>query len=391
MVLQTQPDAACDLHPEGVSDAAQTMRLYANAEGYVRVHMGTKYQADARLQLDCTSADKVTTYPLHLRAGSAPTDDMPAPQATMPTPKGSRILPALTDAAAKKLSDQDLSSQGYPRRPDAVASPSNYKVWLDLVSRPTTQLPPHLVSRSDVAHHVRNIEAGTNTSGNWSGYEAQAAKGSYEGVQGEWKVPTIVFGENGYTTWSAFWIGLDGDGTTDLIQAGTEQNYTEMGSFTATNYYAWTQLLPNQPNEQQVSLSINPGDDIFVQVLAPAGLEPCDLLYNKTQGKSVAICTPLGSTQFWGSEAEWIMERPCLGRCGTSTPEFSELSAYVLGVMTNAYVFPAKVEGPIPAGTAATEQINMYNKDVGHSDNNLLSIGLPNGPTTILFQWINFH
>jgi hypothetical protein len=238
MVLLTQPDAACDLHPEGVNDAAQTMRLYANADGYVRVHIGTKHQADARLQLDCTSADKVTTYPLHLRAGSAPTDDMPAPQATAPTPKGSRILPALTDAAATKLSDQDLSSQGYPRRPDAVASPANYKAWLNLVSRPLTLLQPHSVSCPDVSHRLRNVEAGTKaqSGANWSGYEAKGAKGSYEGVEGEWNVPGIAFGENGYTTWSAFWVELDGDGTSDLIQAGTEQNYTEMASLDAKTF-----------------------------------------------------------------------------------------------------------------------------------------------------------
>jgi hypothetical protein len=393
MVLQTQPDAACNLHADGVTDAAHTMRLYANADGYVVVHMGTKYQAqqEVRLQLDCTAADKVTTYPLHLRAGSAPTDDMPTPQTSVPTPKGSRILPALTDAAAKQLSDQDLRSQGYPRRPDAVASPDSYKAWLDLVSRPMTQLPPHSVSRSDISHHPSNAEAGTKGSSNWSGYEAQAAKGSYNSVQGEWNVPTIVFGENGYQTWSSFWVGLDGDGTTDLIQAGTNQNYLEVGSFTAASYYAWTELVPNQATEQEVTgFTVNPGDDIFVQVMAPAGDEPCDFLWNKTQAKSVAVCTPLGSTQFGGSEAEWIMERPCLGQCNSSTPQLSELSAYVLGVMTNAYVWPTK-SAPIPAGTAATVQINMYNSYLGHSDDNLLSIGLPGGPEAILFQWINFH
>src|ERR1700683_4518077 len=38
VVLQTEPDAACDLHAEGVDDPSQTVRLYGNIEGYVRFH-----------------------------------------------------------------------------------------------------------------------------------------------------------------------------------------------------------------------------------------------------------------------------------------------------------------------------------------------------------------
>jgi hypothetical protein len=391
IVLQTQPDAVCDLHAEGVSDAAQSLRLYADGEGYVRVHVSSKYesQTDERVQLDCTSGGKVTTYPLHLRAGAAPTEDMPAPQTSVPEPKGARVVPALKDEDARQLSDQDLLSRGYPRRPDAVTSPEHYKTWLDMVSRPLTLVPPHSVSRSDVSHRLRNAQAGTTsyTSGNWSGYEAHATKGTYNGVQGEWNVPGIVFGEPGNVTWSAFWVGLDGDNTTDLIQAGTEQNYTEIGSLSYANYYVWTELLPNQPFEQVVSLQVNPGDDIFVQVLAPAGLpNGCFLLWNKTQGHFAGPCTPLNGTQVGGSEAEWIMERPLVG--GT----FAELSAYVLATMTNAYALSATGGGAIPSGTAANEQITMYNRDNNHhEDNNVLSVVIPVPPDTMFFNWVNFH
>jgi hypothetical protein len=46
IVLQTQPDAACDLHLAGVTDPAQNMRLYANEEGYVRFHVRSKQDAE---------------------------------------------------------------------------------------------------------------------------------------------------------------------------------------------------------------------------------------------------------------------------------------------------------------------------------------------------------
>src|SRR5580700_7131948 len=92
-----------------------------------------------RVQLDCGAA----VYPLHLRAGSAPTAAMPTPKAVMPVPRGSQVLPALTEQEAKLLSHNDLIARGYPLRPDAEASQGKFAKWLDLVSRPLTVLPPH--------------------------------------------------------------------------------------------------------------------------------------------------------------------------------------------------------------------------------------------------------
>jgi hypothetical protein len=42
-------------------------------------------------------------------------------------------------------------------------------------------------------------------------------------VHGRWHVPAVV-GEFNRQTYSALWVGLDGDGTTDLVQAGTESD-----------------------------------------------------------------------------------------------------------------------------------------------------------------------
>ena len=153
VVLQTEPDAACALHDAGVSDPSQTMRLYGNIEGYVRFHFTPKQDIqDAHLELDCATQDAVTTHPLHLRIAASPTADMPAPESSVPTPAGSKILPALTDEAARQLSDQEVLAQGYPPRPNAAESPEAYANWLGRFSRPITLLPPHSVSRSDISH-----------------------------------------------------------------------------------------------------------------------------------------------------------------------------------------------------------------------------------------------
>jgi hypothetical protein len=222
MVLKTEPDAACDLHASGVNDPAHTLKVYANGEGYVKVHVTAKQgPQDVRVQLDCTTADAVTVHPLHLRTGSSPTADMPAPDAVIPTPKDAKVLPALTADAAKQLSDDDIMNLGYPPRPDPSAAPDQYDQWLSLVASPLTIIPPHSVSRKERSHVPQSAVAasqgdvaGTSAAGspNWSGYVMQGPSHSFMGVTGLWNVPTIGTYEPGNSTVSSFWVGLDGWG-----------------------------------------------------------------------------------------------------------------------------------------------------------------------------------
>jgi hypothetical protein len=401
IVLMTQPDAACDLHADGVSEVPHTMRLYANADGYVRVHVSPKeeFPDDVRFQLDCVSAGQTTTYPLHLRVASYPTADMPAPQASIPAPRGSRVLPALTDQAAQQLSDRDLIGLGYPPRPEATVSPDKYTKWLGLVSQPLTVIPPHSVSRSDISHRLRDVQEGPETSKNWSGYEAQGGKRSYEAVYGFWAVPPITIGELHYLTNSSLWVGLDGDGTSDLVQAGTEQDsYEIVFPYLFTIYYAWTELLPNQSTAQQVGLSINPGDEVSVEVwvgdsdgnINQTGGYAWYSILDSTQEQIVYVMTALSGTYFEGSEAEWIMERPCLGQCSTSTPDYADLSNYIIASMNGAGAAAPKGDWTL-SSASGNRQLTMYNEKVNYPDNNLLASAISALPELILFDWYNFH
>jgi hypothetical protein len=72
-------------------------------------------------------------------------------------------------------------------------------------------------------------------------------------------------------TYSSFWVGLDGWGTTDLVQAGTETDTinttTGFASITLISTYAWTEFLPPQQASIEVAgFVVNPGDRIFVEV-----------------------------------------------------------------------------------------------------------------------------
>ena len=401
IVLKTQPDAACDLHAAGVTDAAHTLRLYANGEGYIKVHVNAKQesQEDVQVQLDCAAASKVTTYPLRLRAGFSPTEDMPAPQTVMPTPKGSKVLPALTAEEAQQLSDDDLRTRVYPTRPDAAASTDQYARWLDHVSRPLTVLPPHSVSRSDISHGVRSVEEGTETAPNWSGYELRDKNRSYMEVASNWNLPELVAYESGYTTYSSVWVGIDGaesdGGPHDLVQAGTEQDFLDLGIFGyVASYSTWTELLPNQPTAQDTGLNPNPGDNMQGLVWisngpgTPAnqnGTYACFNIIDWTQGQETPLCTPLSGTYVYGSEVEWIAERP--GVNGT----LAELSDYSYAIMTGANYLRTDGSWGSPGTAGLGLQITMFNEDVNHPDNNELSSGWPIATGKIFFQWYNFH
>ena len=383
IVLKTKPDAACDLHAVGTSDS-RSMRFYANGDGYVKIHANAREGMEGRVQLDCSSKGQIVRYPLHLLASLTPTAEMPVPRSRIPIPKGSKVRPALTEARAQSLTDDQLEKLGYPARPDVLGSPDMYATWLDRVSGPMTLLPTHLVSRSD----IRSAPV-AYTSSNWSGLEAHRKfKHTYSAVGGSWNVPVIVVASSdGNTDYSSFWVGLDGDGTNDLVQAGTEQDAQEIGGIVYANYFAWSELLPNQPTEQEVG-SVNPGDEIEVEVWIgtgsgapnPNGSLSSYRITNVTQGLEARFDIPLNGTFYHGTEAEWIMERP------TVNGSLPELSAYLIANMANANALQVKGTKWVFCGTAANRNITMYNgKDVLSE-----AAWLGKGSNSIIFQWFNF-
>jgi len=389
VVLRTRPDAVCELHAAG-DGSSHPLKVYANSEGYLQLQVAMKQesQEDSRVQLDCAAGNERITYPIRLRASSSPTDDMPAPKRVVPVPKGSRLLPALGDEEARQLSEDELLARGYTPRPDPDAEPEGYAVWLKSVSKPIMLVPAQRVSRTDV-------RASVETTANWSGLEAHASKGhTWMAVEAQWIVPTIYTGEAGQTTYSSFWIGLDGDGLSDLVQEGTEQDYTDIGGNQYGTYYAWTELVPNQTTEA-FQFYLNPSDEVggVVYVGDANGKMNVNGAYawfsfsDSTSGRGFYFSVPLGGAVFVGTEAEWIMERPKL-----SSGDLPDLSDYVSAAMFGAYAQRANGSF-MSCGRAANRVIKMYNEYYNYPDNNELSTGIWQGKSssTALFSWFNFH
>jgi hypothetical protein len=383
IVLKTQAGASCDLHADGTSDT-RSLRFYANGDGYLKIHANAREGIESRLQLDCSANGNVVSYPLHLIASSTPIADMPAPQSKMPLPKGSTVRPALSEAEAQSMTDEQLDKLGYPSRPDVLTSPDEYTKWLGRVSKPMTMLPTRFVSTNVTATPA------SYTAPNWSGLEAHTkTTHQYSAVTAVWDVPPIpLVSSDGAIDYSAFWVGLDGDSTSDLVQAGTEQNAVEFFGTVLASYYAWSELLPNQPTENFV-FDVDAGDEMNVEVWIgtgsgspnPNGGLASFRIIDETQEIEARFDTSLDGTKYNGTEAEWIMERP------TVSGSLPELAAYVVANMTDATVLNAKTGKWDTSGTEATRNISMYNGKDELSE----ALWLGKGSTLITFFWLNFE
>jgi hypothetical protein len=400
--MKTLPQATCMLHAEGSTD--QSFKVFADDEGMIRFHVNPSIESDqtARFAVDCSAAGKSSTFPLELRSNSLPTADMPAPTADVITARpGEAIRPALTKAEAMNLSGEEIAKRGYPIRPDAQQAPAGYATWLKAVTKPSRLVSSRQVARPELKHVPPVKASNFETSSNWSGFELRGSTGTYDLVEGEWYVPTVYYETNAHT-YSAYWIGLDGDGTSDLWQAGTEQEIQDIDifgiHFDFTNYYAWTEFLPSQPTEQVLpNFTVTPGDLMFTEVwvgnagagaslsgsYAIAFVEDISrgeytTVYNCRGTSIFGICLNVNQTKIGGSEAEWIMERPTVGG---SLPDLAD---YSYSYMYAAYALQSNGYWMNYNG-ANNQQIFMYN------GNDLLSGVYPEGTSTMLFYWFNWH
>jgi peptidase A4-like protein len=407
MALKTRPNARCAIRPaDEERDFRRWLTLYADPQGLIRffVHPASEHDEPARFVVDCESEDGAFhEYPLELRLSPTPSDEMPAPPS--PHAKGRRsgatLRPPLSREELLHLSEDELLERHYPLRPDPDEAPDAFNTWRRAVSTPSTYVEPHLVSNPDITHGTAIVEAGPETSFNWSGIELRGVNGYYDFVSGTWHVPPVT-GVSYAKSYSAFWIGLDGDGTNDLVQCGTEQDnmtyytdakeYKDVKQVSISTYYAWTEFLPQQPTEQQITnLPVSPGDEIFAEVwIGEVWSRPflgggygSFFLENLTTSEHTYVFTPVGATAVGGSEAEWIMERPTVGG------QLPALANYGSASMSHAYARRAGSSGRkgfVPYHGAETMHLTMMNTTRA----NTLATATPINTQSIQFDWVNY-
>jgi hypothetical protein len=223
-----------------------------------------------------------------------------------------------------RAEDKELLVYGYPARPDKERHPELHETWKRMVSRPLTIIEPQFALRTDKQHGTRNAVA-NDTSTNWSGAAAFAAKGdSATYVIGQWTVPDVVAPGFG-SYYCASWVGIDGDGSPDVLQAGTECDIVSFGFFTAKQTYVWWEWYPNY-EVQIANFPVTSGDVMFCAICVHSDTEAGFYLTNVTTGASTSFTkTAPRGTHLVGNCAEWIVEAPTVNGGQSALARFGDV------------------------------------------------------------------
>jgi hypothetical protein len=144
--------------------------------------------------------------------------------------------------------------------------------------------------------------ARSGQSRNWSGYSASG--GNFTAVSATWTVPKVT-SPGGFSS-DATWVGIGGERSRDLIQAGTEASIGRSGQ---PSYQAWIEMLPG--TSRPVSLDVSAGDSVTVSITNQGKDQWQIALVNNTTGKRYET-TETYTSSF--SSADWIEEAPSGGR-----------------------------------------------------------------------------
>jgi Peptidase A4 family len=145
---------------------------------------------------------------------------------------------------------------------------------------------------------IRERHGNQVTSSNWSGYAVTTAKDSVSDVKGSWVVPAVTC--NSTDAYAAFWVGIDGYGSSTVEQIGTDSDCVN-GKPT---YYAWFEFYPHFSYNID-SVAVKPGDVISAEVnYAANGRFAVSISVNG--GPPFSTSTKL--SQATRSSAEWIVE-----------------------------------------------------------------------------------
>jgi hypothetical protein len=416
VVMATLPKATCALHVEG--DITHSVKLFADWEGRVHFYVRPAEESNlaAPFALDCAADGVARSFPLELRPNSFPTEDMPAPpEEAKKVRPGAYVQPALTESEALTLSDEELAMRGYARRPDSRESSTARAAWMQVVTRPMTFIPPRAVEHPERSHDVQfgcppvcttPPPVTALTSWNRSGYMLQSNNGNFAGVEGFLTIPAVTVAEPNTQTIASLWVGLDGSGTTDLVQAGSDQINTVFGvwglTFNVSTYDAWTQFLPQQQfGLVQPDMGVKPGDLVWVRVwMADSYSQTPNLsgqyaffaFYNVTAGTFTYHQTnktwvdAKGQTQVTGVlglQAEWIMERPGIDTSG----DLYDLADYGIATLTGAYAQFNNSTSFVPYWSANLVSWSMFRKGT----NVLLSYPFHTGSDSMTFHWVGWH
>jgi hypothetical protein len=153
-------------------------------------------------------------------------------------------------------------------------------------------------ARSDGPRFAPNHKISHSTSSNWAGYSA--INGRYTTASASWRQPTASC--TSQTTYSSFWVGLDGDGSSTVEQTGTSADC----SGGVPRYYAWYEMYPKFP--VNLSIAVRPGDSMSASVTTDGSGRFTLHIHNGTTGGDFVTTQTLKRARLASAEA--IAEAP---------------------------------------------------------------------------------
>ncbi len=225
------------------------------------------------------------------------------------------------DFNVETATDRMLAIHGIPPRPDPYTQTELHGKWKAAYSRPLRHITPSFQRITEIKHGPsqsgpRNVEHALSSI-NWSGSVASAPPSdTFKWVAGVWKVPFPRSPRgrcDGNWYFSSAWIGIDGSlGSTDVLQAGTEQDELCVAGQTQQNFYAWWEWFPAASIKID-NFPVAVGDSISCLICAGSTTTGEIFITNQTQNVHTAFSvTATGTTSLTGNCAEWIVERPTL-------------------------------------------------------------------------------
>lgn len=267
-------------------------------------------------------------------------------------------------------SDVELEAEGFPPRPDASTHKNSYISWLHAVRSSKNRINPQLELASP--HGTIRVPSastpqadGSITSYNWSGYVLSNDVTKFDDpsalqkVRADITVPSASqpYGScTGGWTFASTWVGLDGAGTSDVLQAGIEADAYCDPDKKSAYYSAWYEWFPGS-SVRVTNLPVAPGNEMYVSVWATSETQGhiYILNYNTGQYTVVNLTAPQG-VKLTGRSAEWIVERP-----GNST-----LTDYVAQYFSDARALDNRGRsfGPESTGSVQVVMLGSDNKTI---------------------------
>jgi len=261
--------------------------------------------------------------------------------------------PPPKDFDIRTASDKLLARYNIPRRPDPEREPKLARLWRRAFAHPPNfvkaelSIDPVMSKRNP----LRRLGPGFGPTG-WGGVVVDAAAVGPPAtfVTADWVVPRIVSLPL-ETANLGFWVGLDGFGNGQVLQAGITATANAL-DWPNIYCWAWTEWYTDQYKDPAVQInnfSVSIGDTISVIVCAQQPDLGYVMMLNVSTGQATRVGIPArpGITS-QGASAEWIVECPSSSEFPAFWPvTFNECAAGGNGVLFDLTPngFPVNITG----------------------------------------------